>query len=285
MSRPTIGSLLVIPGIGRSSIQEKIQSLDPYLEDEHDELAADDDDSPWEISSDSDGPQEKPIAAKLGRPSNPFAAPVEPHVGSSQPPELQLIDFIVGCLWKLPIRRPAPLDRLKGSDAAESACYHPYDIMHVRSKFPTLNESVTVRLGKAISRRRQILRYRKEHLEAVMNVHSHTKRRIVRARDVEGDLVMEAPAASLVASTRHTAETKATTLRLDAHQQTQASLDTLYAPSVATSMSSETSGQSADETPLVYPMCPKAEDGNILHEFICPFCHTAQRVSTERRWR
>jgi hypothetical protein len=278
------GSYLLTPATARSRIQQKVTSLDLVTDDEHDDPVADDD-SPWEISSDSDETEEKRILQAKAETSSKLSATSVAHLDSSQPQELQLIDFITGCLWKLPIRRPAPLDRLKERDAAEAACYHPYDIMHVRSMFPTLHESVAVRLGKAISRRRQILGYRKKHTEALDDVQLHTRRRIVDAQVFEVDGDMEAPPKSLVASTRRTAETKATTLRLEAHQQAQNSLDVLYAPSVSTFASSEASDQSADGITLVYPRCPKAKDGNSLHEFVCPFCHTAQRVSSERRWR
>jgi hypothetical protein len=142
-----------------------------------------------------------------------------------------------------------------------------------------------VRLGKAISRRRQILRYRKKHTEALDEVEFRSRRRDVDAQVLDRDIDLGAPTTSLVASTRRTAETKATTLRLEAHQKAQASLDISYASSVSTSASSEASGQGSDDIPLVYPQRPKAKDGSALHEFICPYCHTAQRMSTERKWR
>jgi hypothetical protein len=116
------GSYLLTSTTGRSSIVQKVTSLDLVADDDDDEPAAGDD-SPWEISSDSDEPEAKPVLqAKAGTSSKLSATSIE-NLDSSQPQELQLIEFIVGCLWKLPIRRPAPLDRLKDSNAAEAACY------------------------------------------------------------------------------------------------------------------------------------------------------------------
>jgi hypothetical protein len=72
----------------------------------------------------------------------------------------------VNCLLRLSvtIRNPAPHDRFVASRATETTHYEPFDIQHVRSKFgDTINEDLAVRLGKAISRRRQFFKYRESH--------------------------------------------------------------------------------------------------------------------------
>ncbi|KAF1849284.1 uncharacterized protein K460DRAFT_277438, partial [Cucurbitaria berberidis CBS 394.84] len=69
------------------------------------------------------------------------------------------------CLMRLSmaIRNPAPHDQFKESTHINVTHFEAFDIDHVRGKFPMAKEYLVVRLGKAISRRRQYLRYREEH--------------------------------------------------------------------------------------------------------------------------
>ncbi|KAF2126814.1 hypothetical protein P153DRAFT_70755 [Dothidotthia symphoricarpi CBS 119687] len=71
------------------------------------------------------------------------------------------------CLMRLSmaIRNPAPHDQFNNSSQIDVAHYESFDIEHVRGKFPDASEHLIDRLGKAISRRRQYLRYRQEHRE------------------------------------------------------------------------------------------------------------------------
>lgn len=69
------------------------------------------------------------------------------------------------CLMRLSlaIRNPAPHDQFKESSQIDVTHYEKFDVDHVRGKFPRATEYLVHRLGKAISRRRQYLRYREEH--------------------------------------------------------------------------------------------------------------------------
>jgi hypothetical protein len=69
------------------------------------------------------------------------------------------------CLMRLSIsiRNPAPHDQFKMSANIDTTYYEQFDIAHVQGKFPNAEEHLSVRLGKAISRRRQYLRYRDDH--------------------------------------------------------------------------------------------------------------------------
>jgi hypothetical protein len=51
---------------------------------------------------------------------------------------------------------------MKGS-SIDTSHFQLYDTQHVRSKFPNADEYVTNRLGKAISTRRQFLKYSEQH--------------------------------------------------------------------------------------------------------------------------
>jgi hypothetical protein len=255
------------------------------FEGEHSDSVDDDfanDDSPWEVSSDSDeGHAHQVVRSDAKQFSATSKTPDPPSPTTSG---LNLIQFIVSCLWKLPIRRPAPLDRMKDRETAEASVYQPFDIMHVRNKFPILEDTVAVRLGKAISMRRQLLRYRKNHTDALQNQHVYSGRQVVDSRSFTED-EMHLPTASLVASTRYTQDTKATTLKLAAHNLALAESDTLYAQSVSTYTSSEVSDQTDSETPLKFPHRPIGDSGKSLQSFVCPYCQTIQTISTDRKWR
>jgi hypothetical protein len=69
------------------------------------------------------------------------------------------------CLMRLSmaIRNPAPHNQFRESKNLDMSHFENFDIDHVRGKFPNAQEYLISRLGKAISRRRQYLRYRTEH--------------------------------------------------------------------------------------------------------------------------
>lgn len=82
-----------------------------------------DEDSPWEVSSDSDDDNKGDITdAKKNHPlsSSQPQTRDEPHELQSS---LNLLEFIVNCLWRLPIRRPAPLDRMNDKSVAGASFY------------------------------------------------------------------------------------------------------------------------------------------------------------------
>ncbi|KAL8365355.1 hypothetical protein RB595_004250 [Gaeumannomyces hyphopodioides] len=72
---------------------------------------------------------------------------------------------VVDCLLRLSttIRNPAPHDRFAATHPTDASHFEPWDIQHAQSKFPTIEPWLADRLGKAISKRRQYLRYRESH--------------------------------------------------------------------------------------------------------------------------
>lgn len=79
--------------------------------------------------------------------------------------QLSGISEIITCLMRLSmaIRNPAPHDLFINSKHINISHFEEFDIHHARSKFPMAEDFLVVRLGKAISRRRQYLKYRAEH--------------------------------------------------------------------------------------------------------------------------
>lgn len=244
------------------------------------------DDSPWEVSSDSeDGHIAVQRALVLEPSSNPVASDDESQHSAS----LASVKFVIDCLWKLPIRRPAPLDRMTESFTADASNYQPFDIMFVRDKFPTANETVAMRLGKMISRRRQLIRYRKNHTYSLQEKLRETGIMGDRRAVLESDLthkdlpVILAP--SIAAPSQKTHETTATTLKLPAQTTDAAKLSGLYAPSLPESKSSMASEYTAEDVSIKIPNRPKGENGEFLDQFICPYCSIAQVITSERRWK
>jgi hypothetical protein len=59
--------------------------------------------------------------------------------------------------------KPTPIDRLKQKASLESSYYQHFDVLYIRDKLPKLDPDVAIRLGKMITRRRQMLYYREAH--------------------------------------------------------------------------------------------------------------------------
>ncbi|KAH6625408.1 hypothetical protein C7974DRAFT_200963 [Boeremia exigua] len=116
------------------------------------------------------------------------------------------------CLMRLSmsIRNPAPHDQFKQSKHIGSSHYEAFDVEHVREKFPHAADYLVVRLGHAISRRRQFLRYREEH-----------RRKYQQGLSSRGPLQPEAIQASAEGNLQLQPGTAATTS--EEHQSTVAS--------------------------------------------------------------
>ena len=80
----------------------------------------------------------------------------------------QSLKFTITCLYKMPVRSVAMtsrLERLKHGMDDSILPYQHFDILYVQDLFPSLDMRVQNRLGRLITRRRQLLRYRKVHNE------------------------------------------------------------------------------------------------------------------------
>ncbi|KAI4118481.1 MAG: hypothetical protein LQ345_001474 [Seirophora villosa] len=70
---------------------------------------------------------------------------------------------IINCLFEMSMltRKPAPHDMRVESRHANTTAYEIYDARHVREKYPQADEILVRRLGRAITKRRRNLEYRK----------------------------------------------------------------------------------------------------------------------------
>ena len=193
---------------------------------------------------------------------------------------LQSIRFTISCLYRLPIRKAAPLDRLKDRALLESTLYQHFDALYVRDKFPLLDPDIAIRLGEKITQRRQILLYREIHSN---NLHTS---------DVQPEMSLASTEASKLPATRSQTQSKATTSQTHSKATTlrpehQDSTDpmALYTPSVPESKSSKASSVTGKELQVEMPLRPRDEDGKEKDSFVCPYCLTTQNISTINKWR
>ena len=168
----------------------------------------------------------------------------------------QILSFIsenVSCLLRLSlaIQNPAPHDRFLNSGRLDTSHFEPYDINHVRSKFPSTDGWLVKRLGKAISRRRQYLKYRDQH---------HAK----RTRDAPDDRT--------VASSLPTEAKRNPTFAVQIDDDSDTGI------SQTSFATTKTGGYAA----LVPKMPDAAQDGKF---FECPLCFTMTVVRSRIQWK
>jgi hypothetical protein len=281
------------------------------FEDDSDEQV-ETDDSPWEVSSSSEDDhsesghprifvQRQSASSSTQQKESPGMKERSSLILLVQRPTtemprlLESIKFTVNCLYKIPIRRPAPIDRAKRNESLDTSCYQPFDILYVKDKFPRLNESVATRLGKMISRRRELLFYRLSHDQGLETAMMEPKQLqiaalVVNQLQANNDNQPEAPrqavdevARSQGATSRYTLHTKATTLRIDTPQvETPIGLE---APSVAESKSSMASSFASGNLQVEVPPRPRGNNGKSLDCFKCPYCLIIQSIKTDHTWK
>ncbi|KAK2761691.1 hypothetical protein FQN54_001519 [Arachnomyces sp. PD_36] len=164
------------------------------------------------------------------------------------------------------IRCPAPHDQFMKSKDIDTSYYEQYDIMHVRQKFPQAEEYLVIRLGRAISRRRQYLQYREAHHKKLAYNLEATDNPIRDSSRTE--MVPE----STVASSLPPALKEMDHLDLSEDHGSEAGFSDA---STATSTN--------DTMKLRPPPLPKeAEDGS---PFECPLCFMIISVRSTRSWK
>jgi hypothetical protein len=121
------------------------------------------DDEQDAAESDSDAEASAPASNDLQRGDEAFAPlfslPGQNTLGLAY--FLQSIRHTVDCLYEIPIRQPASLDRI--SKEAPDTLYQHFDCLHVKDKFPQAQGYLVDRLGNMNSCRRRLLAYRERH--------------------------------------------------------------------------------------------------------------------------
>lgn len=175
---------------------------------------------------------------------------------------LSEIRDVITCLlrFSMTLRNPAHHDQLKQAATTSAGYYEPYDIKHVKEKFPSAPEYLHRRIGKAISKQRQYFKYREGHHQ-----------RLTEGLDDTGEIDDALPstvATPVVKS--HTANYNMITM--DPRDEAES----VY---TATSFASTALGDAY----LKPPQLPEA--GQAGQPFECPLCYGIIAVPDERSWR
>jgi hypothetical protein len=198
---------------------------------------------------------------------------------------LQSIRHTVDCLYKIPIRHPAPLDRI--ANEAPDTMYQHFDCLHIEDKFPQAQEYLVDRLGKMNSRRRRLLAYREHHHREIFpedrkedltessgasQPTKTTKNDPSQARHV-GASQSQAPSSRLQKSSH------ATTFQSKLLQAPEGAFDT-FSDTKSSVASTYTGG-----TKLEIPPRPRGPDREPLEEFECPYCFILCQITSEQAWK
>ena len=193
-------------------------------------------------------------------------------------------------LYKLSIaiRRPTPRDRY--AKAASSTPFDAsYDVGHVYEKFPHVRSKAWLidKLGSAITRRREFLRYREVHRGKLGGSNKPSadfsiRRKMVDARKiVTNETEFQIPGLETQSTSySQLASTKATTYVADLDdefldiQSTADRSETSYVTSIA---------EEGSDNMRQIPEPPKESANGIPFE--CPYCFTIQSVKSSKHWR
>ena len=184
-------------------------------------------------------------------------------------------------------------DRLLRSSRIDVSYYEPFDMQHAKNKFPSANDALIDRLGKAISRRRQYLKYREQHHEKLANPNQSStastrpQKDSQPLREADSKATSEArtdqkptkPDLSAKVSVSHDVSTTASTfiisntnevIDVDVDVYSESGTVSSYQPSVV-----------GDEK-LQLPPLPRNSEGG--RDFECPYCYTICKLTGTTDW-
>lgn len=194
-------------------------------------------------------------------------------------------------MLSIAIRSSAPRARYETS-FSDSSFDDKYDIDHVWEKFPHARAKpwLIVRLGKAITARRQFFRYRRDHRarlaskmttrKAELNV-SRVESQTHGQADLEtGQLQKKLQTDSRTEASSSQAPTAATPYVAPNLEESNEDAETIMSESSVTS----SDGDGASTTLRIPPLPPESAKGS---PFECPYCFTIQRIKEHdpTRWK
>ncbi|KAL7789571.1 hypothetical protein V8C43DRAFT_97014 [Trichoderma afarasin] len=174
------------------------------------------------------------------------------------------IGHIIDCLLRLSItiRNPARHDQFNSRAGADTvSSYSEWDMKHIREKFDRLDGKLVDRLGMAMSRRRQYIKYREEH----------SKKLAHGLLDEAGEGENATTIASSIPKKLKDEENAAMFTKMDTLLDNMSEVSgTSYANSIAAT------------NELRVPSIPKEY---INGPFLCPICHTLIIVNDRNSWK
>lgn len=179
---------------------------------------------------------------------------------------------VITCLLRLSmaIRNPTPHDQFMESGQINTSYFEPFDIGHIQAKFPNTEGYLINRLGKAISRRRQYLKYRDEHhkklaqgIEDVIGTEFAPTKAAPTEINPESTVASSIPLAMKVPTTH---------IELDEDVYSE---DGLSQTSYATSVNESTNNR-------LPPIPKEAQEGK---PFECPLCFMIISIRNSHSWK
>lgn len=224
-------------------------------------------DSDWAVSSgedDNDFSQSSSIQASTGLAELDMLPSKRPN--KEVPQLFYSLKFTITTLYKVPIRRPAPaerLDRWAKASSNEFSLWGYFDFSRLQDVFPQADKELLRRLGRMNTRRRLLLQYRQAHNERL-------KRDIGDSDEQTSD-------------SKSIQDSYATTFKPPTHDFYSENTKNFEAQSYADSYSSFASTQTGRELP-VFPSPPKGPNGEDLEDFICSYCCVTCHITSSSRW-
>ena len=265
-------------------------------------------DSDWAISSsedDDDFLQPPSIQANIGRPE--LGVPHSERPTKEVPQLLYSLKLTITSLYKMPIRRPAPaerLDRLAKASSNDTSLYEHFDFMYVQDVFSKANQNLVRRLGRMITRRRQLLHYRQtdnerltreiiDSMEQVDEAKSHV---IVDIQPISNSTPRSGPATKSLALDNKPnqgsravtfkppkKDSRAMTFKLPKHPF-DSDIETFEVQSLPETVSSFASKGTGEEL-LAIPSRPKGLNDDDLEDFVCPYCCVSCHITSSHQWK
>lgn len=215
------------------------------------------------------------------------------------PQLLHSVKFTVTSLYKIPVREPAPIDRLKKYSSNEKwKLYEHFDSLYVQDKFKNLEENVAIRLGRLITRRRELIEYRELRAERLHAAAPRTDRSVSSEAQQQEQAATKKPVGSAIEATgivpttvaptitgrsQHTLHSKATTRRVDTPIVNECLA--VYPESIAQSMTSQASSFASKYLSVEVPPRPTGINGQELDTFVCPYCMISVYIKNRTSWR
>jgi hypothetical protein len=244
----------------RDRVLELLQSLKSVLQEALEIIT--EQRVPWEDLSDSDSENSDHESEQYdGEPTTELA-----QLASN------MVEINI-CLMRLSmsIRNPAPHDQFKESTHIDVTHFEVFDIEHVRGKFPMAKDFLVFRLGKAISRRRQYLRYRDEH-----------RKKLERGLKQPEITLPQQPSTTNTAPSEKIESTVASSIPLAIKASSSApnlDEDDFYEDTL-----SQTSYASSNNDPSRLRPPPLPEQGQDGEPFECPLCFRITSIRQATAW-
>lgn len=204
------------------------------------------------------------------------------------------ISHVITCLYKfsIAVRSPAPRDRFRKFSAINMSHYEFFDIQHASHKFPQAPPYLIERMGKANTRRRQLLQYHKEHHREIAQ---YIDVSLDPQDELEIDFTKEGNQPE-VAVIQNQDSVSQGTLTIPASKKSQTTVNTveqMHKELDAVDAESDTgrsqaslasSVASGSHSTLHVPLPPPGEAALTGDPFECPYCYSIIIVKSSYAW-